>query len=170
MISLKKILNKILTDLKNTFKKSDTIPISNGGTGATTAAVACSKLGIEDYVVDQGTIGVYPSPVTAPNRSWTYRKWNSGVAECFGYIFLGDSVSVSAVGNVYRGSVSVSLPAIFNDIPSNVHVSMGTPLSSIIGVNGRASDKDNLSVYFWKATKGASSEANVSIYVIGTWK
>ena len=48
MVSLKKILNKILIDLKNTFKKSDTIPIANGGTGATTAAglVQISVLGI----------------------------------------------------------------------------------------------------------------------------
>ena len=46
MVSLKKILNKILRDLKNTFKKSDTIPIANGGTGATSAAAACTNLGL----------------------------------------------------------------------------------------------------------------------------
>ena len=46
MVSLKKILNKILVDLKNTFKKSDTIPIANGGTGATTAAAARTNLGV----------------------------------------------------------------------------------------------------------------------------
>ena len=46
MVSLKKILNKILVDLKNTFKKSDTIPIANGGTGAKTAAAARSNLGL----------------------------------------------------------------------------------------------------------------------------
>ena len=54
MISLKKILNKILVDLKNTFKKSDTIPIVNGGTNATTASGACSNLGIADYIVESG--------------------------------------------------------------------------------------------------------------------
>ena len=46
MVSLKKILNKILRDLQNTFKKSDTIPISHGGTGATTVAAALANLGI----------------------------------------------------------------------------------------------------------------------------
>ena len=46
MVSLKKILNKILIDLKNTFKKSDTIPIANGGTGATTASRARANLGL----------------------------------------------------------------------------------------------------------------------------
>lgn len=46
MVSLKKILNKILVDLKNTFKKSDTIPVKNGGTGATTATRARANLGL----------------------------------------------------------------------------------------------------------------------------
>lgn len=46
MISLKKILNKILVDLKNTFKNSDTIPVKNGGTGATTASGARANLGL----------------------------------------------------------------------------------------------------------------------------
>ena len=59
MVSLKKILNKILRDLQNTFKKSDTIPISHGGTGATNAAMARSNLGIDNlmnYKVLQSTI------------------------------------------------------------------------------------------------------------------
>ena len=46
MVSLKKILNKILRDLQNTFKKSDTIPISSGGTGATNAGAARRNLGL----------------------------------------------------------------------------------------------------------------------------
>ena len=46
MVSLKKILNKILRDLQNTFKKSDTIPISHGGTGATTVAAARTNLNV----------------------------------------------------------------------------------------------------------------------------
>ena len=29
---------------------------------------------IADYIVEQGTSGI-----------WTYRKWNSGIAECWGY-------------------------------------------------------------------------------------
>ena len=111
-----------------------------------------------DYIVEQGTyIG------------WKYRKWNSGIAECFGYISLG-SISVSAVGNVYRGTATVLLPAIFNDNPRNVHITNGNPLSSIISINGRATDADHMSVYVWKSTKGALDSVHASFHVIGTWK
>lgn len=111
-----------------------------------------------DYIVEQGTyIG------------WKYRKWNSGIAECFGYISLG-SISVSAVGNVYRGTATVVLPAIFNDIPSNVHITNGNPLASVISINGRATDADHVLVYVWKSTSGAVDSVYASFHVIGTWK
>ena len=119
--------------------------------------VTAANLGIKDYVVEQGTSG-----------DWKYRKWNSGIAECFGYISLG-SISVLAVGNVYRGTASISLPAIFNDIPSNVHITNGNPLSSVISINGRATDASTLSVYVWKANSGAA-DVYASFHVIGTWK
>ena len=124
----------------------------------TNLGVTATNLGINDYIVEQGTyIG------------WRYRKWNSGIAECFGYISLG-SISVSAVGNVYRGTATVLLPGgVFNDIPSNVHITNGNPLSSVISINGRATDADHVSVYIWKATSGAV-DVNASFHVIGTWK
>ena len=124
----------------------------------TNLGVTATNLGINDYIVEQGTyIG------------WKYRKWNSGIAECFGYISLG-SISVSAVGNVYRGTATVTLPGIFNDIPSNVHITNGNPLSSIISINGRATDADHVSVYVWKSTKGVVDGVYASFHVIGTWK
>lgn len=44
-----------------------------------------------DYVVEQGTSGI-----------WTYRKWNSGVVECWGvHTFTGEVNTVK--GNIYVG-------------------------------------------------------------------
>lgn len=124
----------------------------------TNLGVTAMNLGIKDYIVEQGTSG-----------DWKYRKWNSGIAECFGYISLG-SISVSAVGNVYRGNTSVSLPSdFFNDTPSNVHITNRNPLSSVISINARATDASTLSVYVWKATSGAA-DVSASFYIIGTWK
>ena len=123
----------------------------------TNLGVTATNLGINDYIVEQGTY-----------VGWKYRKWNSGIAECFGYISLG-SISVSAAGNVYRGTATVVLPGIFNDIPSNVHITNGDPLVHIISINGRASDADHVLVYIWKATSGAA-DVYASFHVIGTWK
>ena len=56
----------------------------SGGASSTQAGVPCKIYGIkfnaattstimEDYIIEQGTEGI-----------WTYRKWNSGIAECWG--------------------------------------------------------------------------------------
>lgn len=100
MVSLKKVLNKILVDLKNTFKKSDTIPIANGGTGAITAADACSNLGIKDYIVESGTSG-----------NWHYEKYASGKLVLDGYANVTYTCNKPSQ-NVYYGDTKpkVTLP------------------------------------------------------------
>ena len=48
------------------------------------------KLGlIADYVIETGTSGI-----------WTYRKWNSGIAECWG-TYTKTGPITSAWGNLY---------------------------------------------------------------------
>lgn len=41
--------------------------------GMTSPSKFLEALGVKDYIVEQGTSGI-----------WTYRKWNSGIAECWG--------------------------------------------------------------------------------------
>ena len=64
---------------------------------------------IEDYVVDYGTDGV-----------WTYRKWASGIAECWGV--LNTSVSASSAwgsAHYYGKLENISFPdLLFVDIPA----------------------------------------------------
>ena len=56
-----------------------------------------------DYIVEQGTSG-----------GWTYRKWNSGIAECWG---LENKASATLNANGYL-SFNVSLPSFFvNEVP-----------------------------------------------------
>ena len=52
-----------------------TVQIPEGGTGAVTAEEALANLGVADYIIEQGTSGI-----------WTYRKWASGIAECWGQV------------------------------------------------------------------------------------
>ena len=53
----------------------------------------------QDYVVQQGTSGI-----------WTYRKWNSGIAECWGYTMISVLCSNQS-GTMYLSDIkSVALP------------------------------------------------------------
>ena len=45
-----------------------------------------------DYIVEEGTSGI-----------WTYRKWASGIAECWGIYSYNTAIS-STWGNAYEGS------------------------------------------------------------------
>ena len=63
------------------------------------------KLGlIADYVVEQGTSGI-----------WTYRKWNSGVAEIWGRI-------EGSTNNVGSNFTYVTFPFYFQDTDYSVHI------------------------------------------------
>ena len=54
----------------------------------------------QDYVVQQGTSGI-----------WTYRKWNSGIAECWG-IYKFQLNLVEQFQNVWAGhSFTLNLPS-----------------------------------------------------------
>lgn len=71
-----------------------------------------ADLGIKDYVVQQGTSGI-----------WTYRKWNSGTAECW----LENDLSLTGITPVaymndsaYLTHATVNLPFVFKTRPSCV--------------------------------------------------
>lgn len=71
-------------------------PIKLGGTGANTVEGILANLGIADYVVEQGTSGI-----------WTYEKWNSGKIKMKGRTTTTLSASGwGASGNAYYNSLS----------------------------------------------------------------
>lgn len=80
--------------------KFGTLPIAQGGTGATTAASAISNLGIKDYIVESGTSG-----------NWYYEKYASGRLVLDGYANVTYTCN-KASQNVYYGSTkpTVTLP------------------------------------------------------------
>lgn len=94
---------------EETAPKFGILPIEQGGTGATTPANAVSELGIKDYVVQQGGSGM-----------WTYRLWNSGIAECWGTEALTNfTCSVRANDRLYRSEefANITFPFNFTSIP-----------------------------------------------------
>ena len=52
-----------------------------------------------DYIVEQGTSGI-----------WTYRKWNSGIAECWGDTGVITITNYATYNNMYAYMTSVTLP------------------------------------------------------------
>lgn len=116
-----------------------------------------SKLGQKvDYIVEQGTNGI-----------WTYRKWNSGVAECWGtYSF--SSASFSSTGNVYyRAFDAIPFPtSLFNAEPfATASVQMGN--MGGCGITNKQSTYVSVGVI--SAVSSARS-GNIYIYAKGTWK
>ena len=115
---------------------------------------------IVDFVVEQGTSGI-----------WTYRKWNSGVAECRG-IFVQENVAVeNPWGNLFES------PGYVVDLPGNLFVD--TPQFSITLTGsggamletyskGSATQTPNMCVI--RPFVATIDTVNTSIVAYGRWK
>lgn len=100
-------------------------------------------------------------------NDWTYRKWSSGIAECWKAVSLS-SGSFSATGNVYYRSASgYSFPSgLFNATPIiNVTADMGN-VGSAMAVNVTAS---SFAMYVLSAVSTARG-VTLYIHASGTWK
>lgn len=115
---------------------------------------------LADFIVEQGTSGI-----------WTYRKWSSGIAECWGD-YTAASVNISKnnySGFYYSDPISVELPFTFAAAPTCV---TDGGASSFISFS-RRTNPTTTRVSFWVCchTSGATSVSiSVGIHVNGKWK
>lgn len=149
-----------------------TLPIANGGTGGTSASAAISNFGIKDYVVAYGTSGI-----------WTYIKWNSGYAECWGTAST-TSITTQAFGSGYNfyGSLRANYPFTFAAVPvetANASLYSSSVSSGYGGLTLRSSNQaynttSTSSQYdFWRPTSVSTTSGytlRAQIHVIGRWK
>lgn len=116
------------------------------------------KLGlIADYVVEQDTSDI-----------WTYRKWNSGIAECWGSGTLTTGKYVQTWNGLQAVSVSIPLPfAIKNGV-----MQLGLKAGSGYGWNAVPLAWSDFISSATTQTLGSQSSASVtySAYVVGKWK
>lgn len=115
-----------------------------------------ADLGIRDYIVEQGKSGV-----------WTYRKWASGVAECWGQPAKSVASSGTFLGaNAY--STYFALPSgLFVSVDSanaNPRIGSNYAIPAYINTTPTSVGVDALS------NESGTRDFSASIYVRGRWK
>lgn len=116
---------------------------------------------IDDYIVEQGTSGI-----------WTYRKWNSGVAECWGYKLT--SGTFSAWGSIYSHDIPPEAypSGFFISSPTVVGSAKCTTGNTAGGINGNGATKDEAPGFTLVRGTNYSGNLNFLAFWIakGRWK
>lgn len=114
---------------------------------------------VKDFVVEQGTSGI-----------WTYRKWNSGLAECFG----SQPVTNMLVGTVWGAlycSARINLPNFpftFKSVPQ-VNLNWNATYTAMIdGALGVSTTSCGYTFIF--RADSVTLSGSVAIQAIGRWK
>ena len=120
------------------------------------AVAPTDKLPAADYVIEQGTSGI-----------WTYRKWNSGIAECWGsYTTTGGS---STEGSLYWKGTSTAYPSgLFIGTPITEATLQGNWIGGILSSDSHS--KDSFVGYVWTALNTSSYNFIINIRATGRWK
>ena len=119
-----------------------------------------NALGINDYITAHGTSGI-----------WTYRKWASGIAECWGRYSASMAINTATTGyGGYRsGQFTLALPSgLFNARPI---VTATASSSQGFWVNNLA-DTSATAVKFYLSSSSslAAATRTVDFHVSGKWK
>lgn len=164
-------------------------PIEMGGTDATTSKDARVNLGItygtsiptEAPTTGDGTVyffedGMESDYVVEINTSdiWTYRKWNSGIAECWGEHQFNIVIN-TAWGNGYTGNVPrIAYPITFTERPKELATLHNYAYGAYLAVPGNIStDYTKTGAYTLVRPITAGTDAQTYIlhyYVIGKWR
>ena len=140
-------LGTLSTTLSEALGIGDTSSTSGSGSGV-------------DYIVEEGTEGI-----------WTYRKWNSGVAECWGTM-TQNITSWSQWGTLYEGissSHTATYPnGLFTSTPDFWANSKGNAtVGAFIEIAGQGSATTTPQVYALRPTTGNLGNFNFSLYAKG---
>ena len=118
-----------------------------------------------DYVVEQGTSG-----------DWIYRKWSSGVAECW-CLHTDTSVGIStAWGSIFESARMghISYPTgLFTDQPVCTVQVQNSPQGAVLSLEITAKGASAATTPYWayaRATAVTNMTITVGIHAIGKWK
>ena len=131
-------------------------PLRRWTSDESTSYIVLDTGNIGDYVVEQGTSG-----------NWTYRKWNSGIAECWGEHQV-TLTSVGSTNNIYHGYATINFPSgIFSAVKS---VNYSTYATTGYDWCGKYSLSGVQSFRVYILSQSSLSTATIQAHVFGTWK
>ena len=115
-----------------------------------------------DYIVEQGTEGI-----------WTYRKWNSGIAECWGTLQC-EITGWNAWGSLYEAASSTryaTFPTgLFNVPPVCVASHEGNGLGAFLETYMSATVERTPTYIHIRPSSASATTLGINIYAKGTWK
>lgn len=123
-----------------------------GGSG--TAPVA-------DYVVAEGTSG-----------NWRYRKWNSGVAECWGEVTINTAITEKLGAMAFTVTPYFAWPSgLFSTAPENIYASSVTtaPLLPVPRTTEGSSTRVRMYLLYPEPYADTINWV-ISVHAIGKWK
>lgn len=130
-----------------------------------TPAELLGDMDVKDYIVEQGT-----------SNGWQYRKWHSGVAECWRDLSVSGKACSTAVGSWFRTApLSVgAYPFTFTAAP-NLQMQFETfaGTGGLVWSTGTASSTPKTrpaNIYIIRMSSAASITGTVHYYAIGKWK
>lgn len=136
-------------------------------------AAAIAEDPAADYIVDQGTITTGSGNSQA---NWVYRKWNSGIAECWCRKHVSTAVN-TAWGNLFvSGALSytnITWGVNFIDIPvANITIAPNASGAFLIAGGSTSLTKTNTGGYEIARGSALASAGNfyINYYGIGKWK
>lgn len=113
-----------------------------------------------DYIVEQGESG-----------DWTYRKWASGVAECWGTHSKTLTHYTTALGGYGYNTGAIAFPTgLFNAIPKSVTYSAYIGNGFALTGSMTSSISKTSTSLFAISSAGGSQSTTWYAHVIGTWK
>lgn len=170
-IDAEMIVNSISTDLVQLSnsritlgaKKGSITSVISSGAGSVGSFGGDTSVVGADYVIEQGTTGI-----------WAYRKWSSGIAECWGAKSYSNIDVSSAWGSVYESAgQKLSFPSgLFTAAPDYCSITYGGGSEATLSIEpfGLPSKTETQTFCLTRAAAATIANAKVQVHAIGRWK
>jgi hypothetical protein len=115
-----------------------------------------------DYVVEYGVDGI-----------WTFRKWNSGIAECWGVCEITTAIRTASEGHLYSADdilENIKYPFTFLKVPSETVTVQSSSGFVWLASNGKNNASQTAAYNIVSIDSLNSSTYTLSFSVTGYWK